>query len=396
VRAQVAPRFFEEAKRAYAKLAGPLAILAERIRSAPELPMEEFKASRWCSDLLSRHGFAVEHPAYGLDTAFSAERGDGPFTVTICAEYDALPGVGHACGHHLIAAASLGAGMVLASLSDSLGLRVRVLGTPGEEGAGGKILMLRAGAFDGSRLAMMVHPGPADAAGMRARAVSQLRARFRGREAHASAAPHLGRNALDAQMLAATAIAFLRQHLPPGAQVHGVITAGGDAPNVVPGFTESHYMVRADTEAVLGSVKARVKACFKGAALATGTKLEMEQVSPDYSDFRFLRSLVRDVVEAATLDPINRHLSADPQRWMAASTDMANVSKRVPAIHPVLAIDCKGAYPHDPAFGAACSGTEAARFIRDATLLMSYVAMKRAAAFNAVAGTRAAGNPQPR
>src|SRR5262245_5018630 len=204
--------------------------LSHRIHGHPELGMEEEQACAWLSDALSDAGFAVERGIGGLDTAFSARSGPGPFRVVVCAEYDALPGIGHACGHNLIAAMSVGAGLGLAAVAEEIGVEVTVLGTPAEESHGGKILLLDRGAFAGAHAAMMVHPTPFDVVELPMIAVEQLDVRFTGKEAHASAFPELGVNAADAMVVAQTAIGLLRQHLRVTDRVHGIVTKGGDAP----------------------------------------------------------------------------------------------------------------------------------------------------------------------
>src|SRR6266511_4385474 len=222
-----------------------LVALSHRIHAHPELGFEEERACAWLCELLAGAGLEVERGVGGLPTAFAARAGAGPLRVVVCAEYDALPGVGHACGHNVIAAMAAGAGMALAEVADDVGLEVTVLGTPAEEGGGGKILLLRQGAFAGAHAAMMVHPSPYEIAEMPAIAVTQLRVAYTGKEAHASAYPQLGVNAADALVVAQTAIGLLRQHLLPGDRVHGIVTHGGDAPNVIPAHTAGTWMVRA-------------------------------------------------------------------------------------------------------------------------------------------------------
>jgi Peptidase dimerisation domain len=218
--------------------------LSHRIHAEPELGMEEERASAWLSDALSGAGFTVERGVGGLDTAFSARSGPGPFRVVVCAEYDALPGIGHACGHNVIAAMSVGAGLGLAAVADDVGVEVTVLGTPAEESGGGKIILLEQGAFAGTHAAMMVHPSPFDVVETPIIAVDQLNVTYTGKAAHASAFPELGVNAADAMVVAQTAIGLLRQHLRASDRVHGIVTKGGDAPNVVPARTEGTWLVR--------------------------------------------------------------------------------------------------------------------------------------------------------
>src|SRR2546429_1465855 len=260
--------------------------LSHRVHAANETSFEERRSSDMVAGLLSDAGFRVEMGACDLETAFVATAGSGPLTIGICAEYDALPGIGHACGHNVIAAAAAGAGIALAEAADDLGITVRVLGTPAEEGGGGKILMLDRGAFDGVHAAMMVHPSPEERAHADCLAVAHFKVRYHGQDAHASAYPDRGVNAADALTLAQVGIGLLRQHLQTHDQVHGIVTRGGDAPNIVPAHTEARFYVRARTLERLAHLRARVDRCFEAGALATGSTLELEDESPSYSEFR--------------------------------------------------------------------------------------------------------------
>jgi amidohydrolase len=210
-----------------------LADLSHRIHGDPEVMWEEVRASSWTAGALDAAGFSVSHPQ-DLPTAFVARTGTGPVHLAICAEYDALPGVGHACGHNVIAAAAVGAGVGLAEVADEVGLTVSVLGTPAEEGGGGKIAMLERGLFDDVDAAMMVHPAPYDDPAPSMLAAMHVTFRYTGREAHAAATPELGVNAADALTVAQVALGLLRQHAGRAAMFHGIVTRGGDAPNIVP------------------------------------------------------------------------------------------------------------------------------------------------------------------
>ena len=270
------------AVRARARLdsvADQLVELSHAIAADPELAYEEHRTAARCADLLESAGLAVERGAYGLPTAFAARAGraDG-LHVVICAELDALPGVGHACGHNIIAASGVGAGIALASVADEAGLHVTVLGTPAEESGGGKVDLIRAGALDGVDFALMVHPAPYDTHDSRGLAIEEWDVVCTGQASHSSSAPQLGRNALDGIVAGYTAIAMLRQHLAPLQQVHGIITDGGEAPNVVPERAAAAYYLRANDEADLVDLRARVRACLEGAAAATGTQVEIRQV----------------------------------------------------------------------------------------------------------------------
>src|SRR2546430_10043390 len=246
--------------------------LSHRVHAANETSFEERRSSDMVAGLLSDAGFRVEMGACDLETAFVATAGSGPLTIGICAEYDALPGIGHACGHNVIAAAAAGAGIALAEAADDLGITVRVLGTPAEEGGGGKILMLDRGAFDGVHAAMMVHPSPEERAHADCLAVAHFQVHYRGKEAHASAFPERGINAADALTVAQVAIGLLRQHFNPYDQVHGIVAHGGEAPNIVPADVSARFYVRARDMEALARLRARVNRCFEAGGLATGAR----------------------------------------------------------------------------------------------------------------------------
>jgi amidohydrolase len=346
--------------------------LSHRIHAEPELGLEEEKACAWLADELTAAGFSVERGVGGLSTAFSARSGPGPFRVVVCAEYDALPEIGHACGHNIIAAMSVGAGLGLAAVADDLGVEVTVLGTPAEESDAGKIVLLEQGAFDGAHAAMMVHPSPLDVVEMPMIAVNQLNVQYFGKEAHASAFPELGINAADAMVVAQTAIGLLRQHLRPTDRVHGIVTHGGDAPNVVPSHTEGTWLVRAADLSELREVEARVMRCFEAGALATGARLEVTPEHPPYAEMRHdpaLASLYRANAEA--LGRTFLELTPNLER-MAGSTDMGNVSLAVPSIHPSIGIDSFPAVNHQPEFTAQCVTPTADKAVLDGAIAMAW------------------------
>ncbi|WP_037858181.1 M20 family metallopeptidase [Streptomyces sp. NRRL F-5065] len=344
--------------------------LSRRIHSHPETAFAEHRAAAWCSALLAEHGFAVTAPAYGLDTAFEATAGSGPLTVAVVCEYDALPGLGHACGHNLIAAAGIGAALGLAPLADELGLRVRVLGAPAEERGAGKALMLRSGAFDGVDAAMMVHPCPFEMSDFRSFALGTLSVTYTGRTAHPSLNPHEGRNAADALTVAQVAIGLLRQQLPPQWRVHGVTTEAGSAPNAIPERARAEYELRALAAEDLTELRARVEACFRAGALATGCEVTLERPEPDYLDFRGDAELTglctANARALGRAEPVER----DP----FACTDMGNVSHVVPSIHPVLDISGGACGPHEAAFAEAAVSPAADRAVLDGAVAMAWTA----------------------
>ncbi len=334
---------------------GTLVDLSHRIHAHPEINFEEERASGWVAAVLADGGFAVEAGVAGLPTAFVATAGSGPLTVGICAEYDALPGIGHACGHNIIAAAAAGAGLALAPLADDLGLTVKVFGTPAEEGGGGKILMLERGAFAGVHAAMMVHPSPIERETMACLAVSHWEVGYRGKSAHASAWPEQGINGADALTVAQVGIGLLRQHIRRTDRIHGIVTHGGDAPNVVPESTKGVWLVRSRTLAELAELEPRVRACFEAGALATGCELTMAPIGPAYSEMTHdVELAARYRANAEALGRSFVDLPTDVSERTAGSTDMANISLAIPTIHPMLGLACLPATNHQPEFTAAC------------------------------------------
>lgn len=367
-------RLFRATDDAVAARAAELIGLSQTLHAHPETAWEEHRSSQWTAAPLAAAGFTVE-PAYlGLETAFLASYGSGPFRVALCAEYDALPGLGHACGHNLIAASSVGAALALAAVADEIGLTVQVYGTPAEEGGGGKIELLDRGAFAGVDLAMMVHPAPVDVVEAKPFAVSHVKVGYQGKAAHAAAYPEHGVNAADAFTLAQVAIGLLRQQLPPSTRVHGVITHGGDAPNAIPARTEGRWYVRAETLAELAEVEPRVRACFEAGALATGCNLQIEPESKPYAEFRadeaalsVYRRHARDFGRDTTTD-------VDASRMNRASTDMGNVSQVVPAIHPYIGIGSLPALNHQREFAAHCVGSAPEAALLDGARLLARTA----------------------
>ncbi len=347
-----------------------LVALSHAVHGDAEIGFEEHTSSARVASALTAAGFDVQHGVAGLETAVLARVGSGPLNVGICAEYDALPGIGHACGHNVIAAAAVGAGIGLAEVADDLGLTVTVLGTPAEEGGGGKILMMEGGAFDGLNAAMMVHPAPEEAATIPCLAVQHFDVLYRGRSAHASAYPQLGINAADALTVAQVAIGLLRQHIKPTDRIHGIVTDGGDAPNIVPERTAGQWYARAATLAELAELYPRVQRCFEAGALATGAEVRFEEPGPAYSEF--LHDLDLVATWSAEARAIGRQPPDQPMdEGLAGSTDMANVSLAMPTIHPMLAIDADGAVNHQPEFTAACIRPSADQAVRDGAVAMA-------------------------
>jgi amidohydrolase len=261
--------------------------LSHLIHANPEIAFEEDKASTWLSEMLSNR-FEVRRGVFDLPTAFIARAGSGPLHLAICAEYDCLPGIGHACGHNIIAAMAVGAGIAAAKIADEVGLTISVIGTPAEEilDGGGKILLLERGAFVGIHAAMMVHPAPIELLDPSMIAGAMFDVHYTGKAAHASAFPELGINAADALTIAQTAVGLLRQHIRPTDRIHGIITKGGDAPNIVPSETSARYVVRASSLSELEEIRGKVQRCFEAGAIATGSKMEIVGGTKPYSEMK--------------------------------------------------------------------------------------------------------------
>lgn len=343
--------------------------ISHRIHANPEIGYQELNASRWLSEELVSYGYSVITNPAGLETAFVASHGTGPLVLSICAEYDALPEIGHACGHNIIAAAALGAAKALAPLTDNLGITMKIMGTPAEEGGGGKIEMMDRGLFDGIHASMMVHPSPLEADRMDCIAGKHLNIHYIGKEAHAAGFPQAGINSQDAMTIAQVAIGLLRQQLYPYEMVHGVITKGGDAPNVIPSDTRGRWIIRADNLAQLKLLEPKVRACFEAGAVATGAKLEISQASKTYSEFVTDERLA--ALYVANAKKLGRVFTNETRGRLRASTDMANVSLKIPSIHPMLGIDSFPAVNHQPEFTAACITPVADKAVLDGAIAMA-------------------------
>jgi amidohydrolase len=354
--------------------------LSHAIHAEPELAFAEHRSCAKTQALVAERGFQITAAAGGLDTAFRADFGSGPLTVGVCAEYDALPGIGHACGHNIIAASAVGAALALADVADELGLTVALVGTPAEEFGGGKILLINAGVFDDLALAVMVHPGPVDIAAARSLTLSAVRVDYRGREAHASASPYLGVNAADAATVAQVAIGLLRQQLAPGQQVHGIVTDGGQAANIIPGRTELQFTMRATEASSLAALEAKVRDCFLAGAVATGCDYNIEYTEPMYDALNpdpWLAETVRAEMTRLGRAPIEARLEA---AHPVGSTDMGNVTQLLPGIHPMIAVDAGGASLHQSDFTAAAAGPSADRAVVEGGIILARTVVRLAQA----------------
>jgi amidohydrolase len=312
--------------------------VSHQIHANPELAFEEHESSALLVRTLRNAGLEVQTRSGGLETAFDASIGaaSGP-CVALLAEYDALPDIGHACGHNLIATAALGAGLALLDLGSDLPGRVRVIGTPAEEVGGGKEIMMRAGVFEGVDCALMVHPAGFNLAAMPCICKSDVEVTYRGRASHAAASPQRGINALDALVNAYQSIAALRQHIRPEERIHGIITNGGQAANIVPELASGIFFVRSPFQDGLERLRKRVIGCLQAGALATGAEVEMNWSDVDYLDLRSnapLEESFQANAEALGREFIPAHSVA---HMMSGSTDMGNVSHKFPAIHPMIA-----------------------------------------------------------
>lgn len=362
----------EAAEERFSAVADELEEISRWMYDNPEIAFEEEATSARLAEFLRANGFDVEYPAFGLSTSFAARAGSSGPEVVICAEYDALPEVGHACGHNIIATAALGAGVALAGLTDELGIRLRIQGTPAEEAYGGKIDLIRAGAFEDATLAMMIHPSTSDVVDPTFLGVAHIDVEFHGKESHAAFAPQLGVNALDAAVQAYVNVSTLRQALYPTDKIHGVITYGGGAPNVIPAFTSMAWYVRAATKERLEELYGKVMDCFAAAATATGCTHEVKERGHTYIDLISDPLLVE--LYAANSDSLGRPMGrgADRDPSAAGSTDMGNVSQEVPTIHPMLDIESLPAVNHQKEFAAATITPAGDRAIRDGALSMAW------------------------
>jgi amidohydrolase len=353
--------------------AGALLALSHRIHQTPETCFNEVQSSELVASALEEHGFSVTRGVADLPTAFVATHGTGSLNIGICAEYDALGGVGHACGHNIIGSAAVGAALALAPLAQQLDITITVLGTPAEEGGGGKIYMLQRGAFDGLHAAMMVHPAPIERDAMATMANSRIFIDYTGKAAHAAAAPDRGLNAGSALSLAQAGIGMLREHLRSTDRVHGIVLHGGDAMNVIPERTRGEWCTRATTVEREAEVFERTVNVFKGAALMTGCSVSITRNGPLYAEVRTddeMANLWRE--NAAALGRTS--LPQQPGDGYA-STDMGNVSYAIPSIHPLIAMESNGANIHEAEFERFAAAETGDKAVLDGAIAMAWTAI---------------------
>ncbi|MFC1957374.1 M20 family metallopeptidase [Chloroflexota bacterium] len=338
--------------------------LSLKIHDNPELGFQEVKAADWLSRYLEENGFSIERGICNLPTAFKASYGKGKPAIAILAEYDALPDLGHACGHNIIATCAVGAGVASKPAIDQLGGSILVIGTPAEEIYGGKAIMAKREAFNNLDIAMMVHPGTHDVATTKALACQTLDIEFIGKAAHAAANPEAGVNALEAMLQSFNAINSLRQHIKSTARIHGIITAGGEAANIVPDYSAGNFIVRAEEDTYLDELKLKVLNCFIGASTASGAQLKYKWGEVRYAPMRNNLVLARLYIQ--NMQSLRRKVALSDPRSSFGSTDMGNVSQMVPGIHPHIAIAEKGITIHSPQFALTAASEAGTKGMVDA------------------------------
>ena len=319
----------------------------------PELGFKEFKTSEYLVKFIESFKNAVTYPTGKLDTAFEITFGSKGPLVVLCVEYDALPKIGHACGHNIIATASIGAGLAIKDLVEDLGIRVKLLGTPAEEGGGGKIILLDNGAFEDAKCSMMIHPAYENVVNPTFTTIQQYTVEFFGKDAHAAGAPEEGINALDAQIQLFVNASTYRQQMVSSNRMHGVITDGGFKPNIIPSYTSSEWYLRALNEENLLKIEKDFMNFVNAAAMATKCKLKVE--SPDYRYTEIENNEVMYKLYKQNSSLVGREmiLQSEASRPGLGSTDMGNVSLAMPSIHPMLSIDSGDAVNQQPEYAAA-------------------------------------------
>ena len=343
--------------------------LSQNIHDNPEVAFQEYKAAAWLTEYLEKNGFSVERGICELPTAFRGTYGKGKPVIAVLAEYDALPKMGHACGHNLIAASAAGASVAARLAVDRFGGGIMVIGTPAEELYGGKAIMAERGAFDGIDTAMIVHPGGKNTAAMYTLACQTLDVEFFGRAAHAAARPEAGINALEAMLQSYNAINSLRQHIRDEARIHGIITDGGEAANIVPAHTAGSFIVRAADDSYLDELKERVISCFAGAAMASGAKLEYRWGEVRYAAILNNMTLAR--LFKRNMESLGHNMPLCDASVRVGSTDVGNVSQLVPTIQPMVAIAPADVPIHSPQFASAAASETGLRRLLDAAKAMA-------------------------
>ena len=336
----------------------------------PELGFEEFKTSKYLVEYINKYASNTIFPTHNLETAFEVTFGDkGPLTV-ICVEYDALPEIGHACGHNIIATAAIGAGLALRNFVNELGIRVKLLGTPAEEGGGGKIVLLDSGAFEDAACSMMIHPGIENVVNPTFTTIQQYTVEYFGKDAHAAGAPEEGINALDAQIQLFVNASTYRQQMLQTNRMHGVIREGGFKPNIIPSYTKSEWYLRSLNKDGLEKIESDFYNFVNAAAMAT--KCEVKISSPDYIYQEIKNNQIMYELYQENSKEVGREmiLQKDAIRPGLGSTDMGNISQAFPSIHPMLGIKADGAVNHQPEYAAATITDSGKKAIYDGAYAM--------------------------
>ena len=346
-----------------------LIAVSHAIHENPELGYEEHFAHEQLTKVLIDKGLDVHKSAYEIDTAFEATAGKtGPVVALLC-EYDALPGIGHACGHNIIAAAGIGAGLAASTLAETFNGQLRILGTPAEEGGGGKVRMLNRGAFESVEAVLMIHPADADLPNISSLAVQQLKATYTGKAAHAAAAPEKGINALDGAVLGYMGVAALRQHIAPDERLHGIFTNGGQKANIVPERAESTWYARSSTMDRLEVLKIRLVETLNGGAKSAGCEIQIEWVNEPYAEVLDNTPILDAYMKNSEL--IGRVVKAPIGDGVVGSTDLGNVSHVVPSIHPMVKVAPEGTAIHTIDFEKCAKSEEADKGLLDSAKAMA-------------------------
>ncbi|MGD8764894.1 MAG: M20 family metallopeptidase [Desulfobacteraceae bacterium] len=364
----------EQIGREVETLARDLFAISDFLKANPETAYQEFKACEHLSQFLDEKGFGVQKGVGNVETSFLARPADcqpSRPSVAFLAEYDALPKIGHGCGHNLIAAASLGAAIVLKQILGDEAGGVSVVGTPAEEGGGGKVRLAEAGIFDEMDVAMMFHPGQLNIPGKDMLGRIKFKMEFIGRTAHASGSPDRGINALDAMVSAYTSINAIRQHLRPDGRIHGIITHGGDAPNIIPDYAAGLFYVRAGSRSYRDEIFERVNNCVQGAALAIGAESRIEIDLPKLDSMR--RNAALEAAISSNMEALG--IAVDPDDGRRGSSDIGNLSHYLPSIHPVLAIVGSDVAGHSVEFCEATTTDRGRETLLNAAKLLAMTAL---------------------
>lgn len=364
---EIKERIAEEVRRLHPRLID----ISHALHDNPETAFEETFAADLLTSELDEHGFDVERGVAGLDTAFVATYGSGEPVVAILAEYDALPKVGHACGHNLIATWGVGAGIALRRALPDMPGTLKVIGTPGEEGGGGKVIMANQDIFNGLDAAMMMHPRDTTYLDRGSLAVTHYDVEFFGKSSHASSFPEKGINALDAMLQLFHSVNAWRQHITDGTRIHGIIEHGGDAPNVVPDYTKASFLLRAKEDAYLDELRVRFAAIAEAAALATGAELKLTE-GVRYKQ-RVCNNALIDTFRENLL-ALGHEYEVPPPDAGVGSSDIGDVSHLVPTIHPYLQICENGIVNHNPEFATAAASERADQLTADGATMLSWTA----------------------